>query len=146
MGSIGHDKPPGNADDAHDFRMVSSKHNCCFYHVVINDDGHDASFCHTNDLNICKSEPSESIKVQYNLIYWCISCDMGNFQRGRSLHPLAFTAYRLDVSKNGQQFRNFIRHSSDNSWCTAVLTSEKHLLETLPFSNWIFNDRLAKRH
>ena len=146
MGSIRHDKPPGNANDAHDFRMVGSKHNCYFFHVVINDDGHEASFRPTNAHNICRSEPSESIKVQYNLIYWCISSDLGNFQRGRSLHPLAFTAYRLDVTKFGQQFRNFIRHSSDNSWCAAVLTFEKHLLDTLPFSNWIFNDRLAKRH
>ena len=146
MGSIGHDEPPCHADDAHDFRMVSSKHNCCFHHVVINDDGHDASFCCTNDLNFCRSEPPESSKIQYNIIYWSISCDMVNFQCGCSLHPLAFTVYRLDVNKNGQQFHTVIRHSSDNSWCTAFLTSEKHLLETLPFSNWIFNDRLAKRH
>ena len=143
MGSIGHDEPPCHADDAHDFRMVSSKHNCCFHYVVIDDDGYDASFRGTNDFNFCKSEPSKSSKVQYNIIYLCISCDMGNFQCGCSNYPLDFTAYRIYFSKNGQQFCTFVRHSFDNSWCTTVLTSEKNLSETLPFSNWIFNDRLA---
>ena len=127
MGSIGHDEPPGHADDAHDFRMVSSKHNCCFHHVVINDDGHDASFCHANDLSFCRSEPPKSTKVQYNLIYWGLSCDLVYFQHRCCIHPLDFAAYRLDVSKNGQQFRIFFRHSFDNSWCAAVLSSEKHL-------------------
>ena len=140
MGSIGHDTPTGNADDADDFRMVSSKHNCCFHHVVINDDGHDASFCCTNDLNFCRSEPPESSKVQYSLIYWCISSNMGNFQRCCSVNPLDISAYRIDVGKNGQQFLTFVIYSFDNSWFTTVLTSEKNLSEILPFSNWIFND------
>ena len=143
MVSIGHDKSPRHVDDAHDFCVVSSKLDCCFHHVVINDDGHDASFCCTNDLNFCRSEPPESSKIQYNIIYWSISCDMVNFQRWCSLNPLAITTYRIDVGKNGQQFRTFVKYSFNNSWCITVLTSEKNLSETLPFSNWIFNDRLA---
>ena len=53
MGSIGHDKPTGHADDACDFRLDNRKFDRCLHNVVINDDGYDVAIRGTNDSNVC---------------------------------------------------------------------------------------------